>query len=174
MPDQAVRAPASLPRAPGGPGGLVAGPALTRVLPLAPTRARGAWPLDPRPEVVRGFDPPEVTYGAGHRGVDLHARVGQQVRTALAGEVSFAGRLAGRGVVVVSHGATRTTYEPVTASVHRGDHVDTGQSIGTLQWSGSHRLPLACLHWGLRRGDTYLDPLTLVGGGPQPVRLYPW
>ena len=41
-------------------------------------------------------------------------------RSALAGRVSFAGRIAGRGVVVVGHGATRTTYEPVAAEVSVG------------------------------------------------------
>jgi murein DD-endopeptidase MepM/ murein hydrolase activator NlpD len=172
MPDQAVRAPAPV----GGSGGLVTGAALVRTIPLAPAEspAKGVWPLDPAPEVVRGFDPPQTSYAAGHRGVDLRGRVGQRVRAALAGEVTFAGRLAGRGVVVVSHGATRTTYEPVEATVRRGDKVTTGQPIGTLEWSGSHCLPTGCLHWGLRRGDTYLDPLDLVGGGPRPVRLYPW
>ncbi len=176
MPDQVVRAPA--PHRVFGPdaGGLVAGPARARPLAPAPVEpsTTGVWPLDPRPEVVRAFDPPSTAYGRGHRGVDLHGRVGQAVRTSLAGEVTFAGSLAGRGVVVVSHGATRTTYEPVTAGVHRGDHVARGARIGRLEWSGSHCLPATCLHWGLRRGETYLDPLTLVGGGPQPVRLYPW
>jgi hypothetical protein len=28
-----------------------------------------------------------------------------------------------------------------------------------------------CLHWGLLRGATYLNPLTLVGAGP--IRLLP-
>ena len=171
MPDQAVRAPAPVAR---GSGPLVAAPAPVRSIPLAPVPARGVWPLDPQPTVVRAFDPPASAYGVGHRGVDLRGHVGQEVRAALAGEVVVAGRLAGRGVVVVSHGATRTTYEPVTATVHRGDQVGTGEVIGTLQWSGSHCLPWACLHWGLRRGDDYLDPLDLVGGGPQPVRLLPW
>ena len=36
---------------------------------------------------------------------------------ALPGRVSFAGRVAGKPVVVVDHGATRTTYEPVLALV---------------------------------------------------------
>lgn len=174
MPDQALRAPAAL-SAPAS-GGLVAAPAHVRTIPLAPLEAapaEGVWPLDPRPEVVRGFDPPSSTYGAGHCGVDLAGHLGQEVRTSLEGQVSFVGRIAGRGIVVVSHGATRTTYEPVSASVGRGDHVDAGEVIGTLQWSGSHCLPRACLHWGLRAGDTYLDPLTLVGG-PKPVRLLPW
>lgn len=133
--------------------------------------ATGEWPLRPRPEVVEGFDPPSSEYGAGHRGVDLLGSVGQTVRAALAGRVVYAGPLAGRGVVVVEHGATRTTYEPVAASVSVGDVVAAGDRIGTLQLGQSHCLPRACLHWGWIRGETYLDPLLLVGAGP--VRLLP-
>lgn len=131
----------------------------------------GVWPLDPVPEVVAGFDPPTSTWGAGHRGVDLLGAVGQPVRAALAGQVSFAGRLAGRGVVVVRHGDTRTTYEPVTATVDIGTAVAAGSRLGVLELPGSHCFPRACLHWGWLRGDTYLDPLLLVGAGP--VRLLP-
>ena len=126
----------------------------------------GVWPLQPEPDVVRGFDPPDSPFGAGHRGVDLAGALGQVVHTALAGRVTFAARLAGRGVVVVDHGATRTTYEPVVATVRVGEVLARGQPIGTLELAGSHCLPAACLHWGWRRGDTYLDPLLLVGGGP--------
>ncbi|GEP36945.1 hypothetical protein NPS01_06080 [Nocardioides psychrotolerans] len=131
----------------------------------------GVWPLAPDPEVVATFDPPDSAYGAGHRGVDLAARSGQPVRAALAGTVTFAGTLAGRGVVVVGHGPTRTTYEPVTATVALGESVARGGRIGTLQLPGSHCFPRACLHWGWIEGETYLDPLRLVGGGP--VRLLP-
>jgi murein DD-endopeptidase MepM/ murein hydrolase activator NlpD len=151
--------------------------ALLAVLAAAPDGARadtgapGVWPLDPAPTVVRGFDPPDVPWGAGHRGVDLLGRPGQQVRTALAGTVSFAGTLAGRGVVVVSHGTTRTTYEPVAPSVRVGDVLPTGGAIGTLQTGLSHCFPRTCLHWGLLRDATYLDPLSLLGFGP--VRLLP-
>lgn len=132
----------------------------------------GTWPLSPQPEVVSRFAPPASTWGAGHRGVDLAGQPGQVVRAALPGRVTFAGRLAGRGVVVVSHGATRTTYEPVTAQVRRGDEVRAEATLGALELFGSHCFPRACLHWGLLEGDTYLDPLTLVGAGP--VRLLPW
>lgn len=134
----------------------------------------GVWPLRPRPEVVRRFDPPESTWGAGHRGVDLLGRPGQPVHAALPGTVSFAGVLAGRGVVVVDHGATRTTYEPVAAGVKLGARVVAGQRIGTLETVQSHCLPQTCLHWGWidNATDTYLDPLRLVGG-PEPVRLLP-
>jgi len=139
--------------------------------PLANDAAvRGVWPLTPH-VVVRGFSPPSTTYGAGHRGVDLAGTVGEAVRAALAGRVTYAGRLAGIGVVVVDHGATRTTYQPVRASVHAGASVAAGAVIGHLQLAGSHCLPDACLHWGWISGTTYLDPLGIVGGGH--VRLLP-
>ncbi len=162
-----------------GPGRLRAATAAAAVvLLLAPSPARGAgpdpvgvWPLDPRPEVVATFSPPADPWGAGHRGVDLAGRIGEPVRAALPGEVVFAGRIAGKPVVSVSHGDTRTTYEPVVASVAVGARVVAGAVIGALEVAGSHCFPRACLHWGWRRGETYLDPLDLVGGGP--VRLLP-
>jgi murein DD-endopeptidase MepM/ murein hydrolase activator NlpD len=131
------------------------------------------WPLLPQPEVVHRFDPPTVQWGAGHRGVDLGGHVGQPVRAALGGRVSFTGRIAGRGVVVISHGDTRTTYQPVLPTVAAGERVPTGAVVAHLAGAGSHCAPRACLHWGLRRGETYLDPLTLVDA-PRPVRLLPW
>lgn len=146
--------------------------------PLSPAHAAGptdtdpvgVWPLRPDPSVVRRFEPPEHTYGPGHRGVDLLGSPGQPVAAALPGTVSYAGLLAGRGVVVVDHGPTRTTYEPVTATVPVGTVVAAGQQVGTLE--PGHCRPRTCLHWGWREGETYLDPLRLVGAGP--VRLLPW
>ena len=132
----------------------------------------GVWPLRPDPRVVHGFDPPATAWGAGHRGVDLLARPGQVVRAALPGTVVFAATLAGRGVVVVSHGATRTTYEPVEATVEPGTVVAAGERLGTVQAAPSHCAPQTCLHWGWVAGETYLDPLRLVGLGP--VRLLPY
>jgi murein DD-endopeptidase MepM/ murein hydrolase activator NlpD len=138
--------------------------------PVAPVPV-GVWPLQPRPVVARAFDPPDVPFGAGHRGVDLAGFPGQRVGSALGGRVTYAGPLAGRGVVVVDHGATRTTYQPVAATVHVGQLVLPGQTLGTLELFGSHCFPRACLHWGWIRGDTYLDPLLLVGAGT--IRLLP-
>jgi murein DD-endopeptidase MepM/ murein hydrolase activator NlpD len=149
---------------------LVATPA-ARARSTPDPAAGGAWPLQPRPELAAGFDPPETRWGAGHRGVDLVGHVGQQVHTSLGGTVTFAAPLAGRGVVVVDHGGLRTTYEPVRANVSVGQVLAAGAVIGTLQRSDSHCFPRACLHWGLLRGDTYLNPLTLVGAGP--IRLLP-
>lgn len=145
---------------------------ITHVLvSISVSAVAAVWPLAPRPEVVDGFAPPPSEWAAGHRGVDLLGSQGQSVRTAQEGTITFAGLLAGRGVVVVSHGETRTTYQPVTATVNVGDVVLAGQNIGALQTFGSHCWPRACLHWGLLEGDIYLNPLTLVGAGP--VRLLP-
>jgi murein DD-endopeptidase MepM/ murein hydrolase activator NlpD len=129
------------------------------------------WPVG-SPQVVRRFDPPAQPWLAGHRGVDLAAPPGTPVRAAGAGTVVFAGVIAGRGVVSVAHpGGLRTTYEPVASSMHPGDTVTGGQALGTLQ-GGHPGCPVAaCLHWGLRRGADYLDPLALLGRGP--VRLLP-
>lgn len=149
---------------------------LIALLAPAPARAAetdpvGVWPLVPEPAVVHGFDPPDDPWGAGHRGVDLRGSAGQPVRAALPGRVSWAGTLAGRGVVVVDHGDTRTTYEPVDPGLEVGATVAAGDRIGRLALAGSHCFPTACLHWGWLEGDTYLDPLRLVSAGP--VRLLP-
>ncbi|HMY08320.1 MAG: peptidoglycan DD-metalloendopeptidase family protein [Nocardioidaceae bacterium] len=133
---------------------------------------KGAWPLSPRPRVVRGFAPPSVRWKAGHRGVDLSGRAGRAVLNAKAGTVTFAGKIAGKGVVVVDIGSgLRVTYEPVAASVKVGQKVKTGQPLGSLLLGQSHCFPGACLHWGLIRGERYLNPLQLVGY--LPVRLLP-
>lgn len=143
---------------------------------VEPAPSSGHWPWEPPPVVVQGFDPPDTPWGAGHRGVDLLGSPGQPVHASLAGTVRFAGMLAGRPVVVVDHGAVRTTYEPVepAAGVAVGARVGAGTLLGRLVTAGSHCPPRACLHWGLIRNadDVYLDPLSLVGGGP--VRLLPW
>ena len=143
---------------------LLALPLLLLGLP-APAHASPWVPPLPAPlEVTRGFDPPETRYGPGHRGVDLAAPVGTVVQAAGAGRVSFAGVLAGRGVVAVVHGDLRTTYEPVAAGVSVGDRVAAGEPIGLLE--RGHSPCRACLHWGLRRGEAYLDPLSLLRRGP--------
>ena len=99
---------------------------------------RWAWPLVPRPAVVRVFTPPATTYGVGHRGIDLAAHPGEQVRAVAAGTVSHVGVLAGRGTVTVLHSSgLRSTYEPVAGSVTRGQVVAKGEIIGTLTRPGA-------------------------------------
>ncbi|MBK1786749.1 M23 family metallopeptidase [Prauserella cavernicola] len=137
------------------------------------TEPRFGWPLSPAPSVARPFDPPEQPYGPGHRGVDLAAAPGQDVLAAGAGYVVFAGRLAGRGVVSVEHdGGLRTTYEPLEPVVSAGDQVSQGQVVGTVVEGHADCPGAACLHWGVRRGEDYLNPLRLVAS--TTLRLKPW
>lgn len=130
------------------------------------------WPLPGEPPVVRRFDPPPQPWLPGHRGVDLAADAGVPVLAAGDGVVTFAGAVAGRPVLTVTHVAgLRTTYEPVHSDVEVGTPVLAGVPIGRLRAGHPGCLAPACLHWGLRRGDTYLDPLALLGRGS--VRLLP-
>lgn len=154
---------------------MVASGILVVGLLLGPAAAPPRWvPPVPGPlRVLRTFDPPAVRWAAGHRGVDLAAAPGAAILAAGAGRISYAGLLAGRGVVVVVHGELRTTYEPVIATVRVDQHVLAGEPIGFL--SVGHdlaRTSAGVLHWGLLRGRTYLDPLARLEL-PQPVRLLP-
>jgi murein DD-endopeptidase MepM/ murein hydrolase activator NlpD len=131
------------------------------------------WPLAGTPVVSRPFQRPPHPWSAGHRGVDLAAPPDATVLAAGAGVVSFAGYVAGVGVVAVLHaGGLRTTYEPVAPTVAAGAAVSAGDPLGRLlPGHGDCGPGRWCLHWGLLRGGVYLDPLTLVRRGP--VRLLP-
>lgn len=130
-------------------------------------------PLPAPVRVLRPFTPPASRYGPGHLGVDLQATQGATVRTAAPGVVTFAGPVAGRGLVVVLHAdGLRTEYEPLQPAVGRGDHLGAASVLGIVR--GRHPgCSGGCLHWGARRGDHYLDPLRLLAP-LGPVRLLPW
>ena len=130
--------------------------------------APAGWPLRGFPAVQQGFDPPTVVWGYGHRGLDLVAKPGEAVVAAASGRVAFVGSIAGKPVISIDHGGVRTTYEPVISTLQSGDHVALGQVIGVLGEGGHCR---GCLHWGLREGKKYLDPLLLIGGAGGQLRL---
>ncbi|GAB3673849.1 M23 family metallopeptidase [Angustibacter aerolatus] len=146
-------------------------------LPLAPVgRARTApasgwrWPLEP-PTVLAPFHPPPTPWGAGHRGVDLAATVGQVVRSPAAGVVAFSGVVAGRGVLVVRTAAgLQAGLEPLSERLPTGTPVRAGERVGVVAAGPGHCLPATCVHWGVRRAGVYIDPLQLVRAGP-PVLL---
>jgi murein DD-endopeptidase MepM/ murein hydrolase activator NlpD len=129
------------------------------------------WPLSGVPTVISPFAPGPYRWSAGHRGVDVAGTAGETVTAAGPGVVSFAGRVAGRGVVSVQHpGGLRTTYEPVEPRVRAGAALGLGTAIGVLEAAGSHCMRV-CLHWGLLRGERYLDPLSLMRSSRPPVLL---
>lgn len=129
---------------------------------LGPT-PHGGWPLAPEPVVVQPFEPPLVRWGAGHRGADLAAVPGQQVHAPIDGVLAFTGTVAGVPAVSLDHpDGTRTTYQPAVTALARGTAVSAGAAFAVVVPGTSHCAPRTCLHWGLRRGKEYLDPLSLV------------
>jgi murein DD-endopeptidase MepM/ murein hydrolase activator NlpD len=105
-----------------------------------------------------------VRWGSGHRGVDLGATVGQEVLAPTDGVVTFRGVVVDRGVLVIeTAGGLRTTFEPVDSSLPVGTAVAQGEAVATVAATAGHCAPVTCLHWGVLREETYLDPLALVG-----------
>jgi murein DD-endopeptidase MepM/ murein hydrolase activator NlpD len=151
---------------------LVAPPTATADPGVPAPAALWALPLAGRPTVTRAFEAPPHPYGSGHRGADLAAVPGAPVLAAGDGTVAFAGMVAGRPIVSIAHAnGLRTTYEPVEPSVGAGQAVARGSPIGTLMAGHAGCPAAACLHWGLRRGETYLDPLLLLR--PPRIALLP-
>ena len=157
---------------------------LAAAAPVAAGDGSWTWPVEGPaggpPHVQAEFDAPDSTYGPGHRGVDLATLVGAPVRAVAGGVVTFAGDVAGVGVVTIDHGAERSTYQPVSAAVSAGDHVEAGDVIGNVVLGPFH-CTSPCLHLGRvgQADDTYIDPLDRLAGhsrvrlidpdGPPPV-----
>lgn len=146
------------------------------------SRPRMRSPLPGPVSVATPFDPPELRWLPGHRGVDLAGVALASVRAPADGTVLFAGAVGGRPVVSIDHGGgLRTTYEPVRATVRAGEIVAGGVEVGRLL-AGHPGCPVeACLHWGARVAsggpagddDEYVDPLALLADSERPIRLKP-
>lgn len=116
--------------------------------------------------VVDGFRPPPTRYAPGNRGLEYRTAPGEPVIAAADGTVVFAGQVGGTLHVTLLHDdGLRTSYSWLaTVGVGRGQRVRQGQVIGT---SGDR------LHFGVRAGDSYVDPAALLAAGPGRVRLVP-
>jgi murein DD-endopeptidase MepM/ murein hydrolase activator NlpD len=128
------------------------------------------WPAALPVTVVGEFVAPPTRYSPGHRGTDLLAHPGDIVFAAHDGVVVFAGTVGDRPLIAIDHaGDYRSSTEPVVASVAAGDTVARGQPIGTMA-AGGH-CGGACLHFGVRLHDEYINPRALIGGIPHAVLL---
>jgi murein DD-endopeptidase MepM/ murein hydrolase activator NlpD len=125
------------------------------------------WPLSGLPIIARPFDAPAQPWLAGHRGVDLQSEAGQAVLAPAAGTVRFNGWVVDRHLIVIEHGELASTLEPVTSELAVGQNVSAGQAVGVLADEAAHCAD--CLHWGVRRGEVYLDPTLLVCPLPRAV-----
>lgn len=143
----------------------VAGPAPPAPIGTAVTAgvaaASAAGPYAPPVDatVTDPFRPPATPYGPGNRGLEYATAPGTPARAIGAGTVTFAGRVAGRGVVTVQHpdGLRSSLTGLAEVRVAAGDRVGRGDVLGTTA---------AMLHLGVRRGDEYIDPAALFAHGP--------
>ena len=154
---------------------LGAAPAAPRPVEAPVSHAAWSWPLAPRPAVVHPFDPPERPWLSGHRGVDLAASAGATVRAPAPGTVVFVGWVVDRPVVTIDHGGgVRSSFEPLSSPLAVGVEVEKEATLGTVgPAEAGHCAPAACLHWGVRRGDEYVDPLQFIEDR-RPSVLLPW
>lgn len=123
--------------------------------------------------VQQGFAP--TGRYSGHWGVDIAVAAGTPVRAAGSGVVSFTGTVAGNLTLTVDHGGgLRTSYSYLSkVTARRGDHVTESTVVG--QSGAGHGR--AALHFSVRVGSRYVDPLRMVGCRPadlsSALRLVP-
>jgi murein DD-endopeptidase MepM/ murein hydrolase activator NlpD len=148
---------------------LVLGAVVTNLVvcasPLPAAAAGTSTPEWTRPvggAVVQPFGAPASPYAPGHRGVDFAAAPGTPVRAAGDGVVTFAGAVADTLHVVVAHGSSlRTSYSFLARiDVRVGQHVARGFIVGLAGGAGPGH-PVGELHFGLRIGERYVDPMVL-------------
>lgn len=113
-------------------------------------------------KIVDHFRPPPTPYSAGNRGIDYEVANGTAVKASEVGTVTFADQVGGDLFIVVTHpDGIRTTYGYLDSiKVKVGEKVATGQMVGFSKQS---------VHFGARRGDSYIDPETLFKPGAHLV-----
>lgn len=156
------------PVAEAGTGGAAPGVSLS-------PRSRWLWPVAPGPEPLRYFAPPPERWLAGHRGVDLAAVTGVEVRSPAPGRIAFAGWVVDRPVLTIDHGGgVVSSFEPVSTHLKQGETVAAGDVVGVIgtraDGAAPHCAP-SCLHWGVRRDGRYVDPLDFLSDRRPSVLL---
>jgi Peptidase family M23/Bacterial Ig-like domain len=125
-----------------------------------PTAASTAWRWPLIGPITQRFGETKTKYGF-HQGIDIDGQIGDRVRAARGGRVVLAGTSDACGglQVHIDHGnGFESWYRHLSRiDVKRGDMVATGTVIGRVGNTGcslgSH------LHFGIRRGTTFVDPL---------------
>jgi murein DD-endopeptidase MepM/ murein hydrolase activator NlpD len=129
--------------------------------PFDPAYHTYSWPLIGR--IINGYRASGSPYGPGHRGIDIAAPVGTDVKASAPGVVAFAGSVAGALWVSIDHpDGVRTSYGYLSSiAVAKGDLVARGQVIAAsgLGHPGSQ---IPHLHFGARFGGAYIDPMLLL------------
>lgn len=135
-----------------------------------PSPAPWVWPTGTR-VVSRPWEAPADDYAAGHRGLDVPAAIGTAAAAVDDGTVTFAGSVAGRGVVTIDHGGgLHSTLDSVTPIVAAGDTVAQGDPVGRVA-VGHCPASAPCVHIGARIEDRYVDPTPYLPAAEWPVLL---
>ncbi len=156
---------------------LVLAAAVLLGLVLSPRASAWTWPVDGT--VLRPFVAEDDPYAGGqHRGIDIAAPAGADVRSAATGVVAFVGQLPHEGLCLTirtADGYSVTLVHLGSIGVRTGTAIEEGEVVGTIGPSGDAEWPEPYVHLGIRlTADPhgYLDPLSLLparpAGQPQP------
>jgi len=133
----------------------------------------GSWLVYPCrfDRISSQFDPrrmhPVLHRVQPHNGTDFAAQTGTPVWAAAAGTITWAGPKGPNGnLVSIQHDGGYTTHyahlSRITPGIVRGAHVTQRQSIGQVGTTGRSTGPH--LHFGLKRGSAFLDPMAVLNG----------
>lgn len=138
---------------------------------VPPADASTCWVPPVSAPVVDPFRPPACRWCPGNRGLEYGTGPGAPVRAVASGIVTFSGRVAGTGYVVVRHAdGIRATYGGLTGPFRpQGSFVPAGAMVGLTEGT---------LHFGLRQDHAeadpaYLDPTPFIGRVVLRARLLP-
>ncbi|MDR3686388.1 MAG: M23 family metallopeptidase, partial [Coriobacteriia bacterium] len=137
-----------------------------------PLLAHAGYPLARQGGVALGFGArytsADATASTTHHGTDITAEAGARVLAPFAGMVTFSGRVPGVGgatvrAVTISTSSGTVTLLPLESSaVAKGDSLAEGDVVGTLASNGDGSSAGTHLHVGIKRGDLYVDPMSLL------------
>ena len=151
---------------------------LLAALVLSPGAAAWAWPVDG--PVLRPFVSEGDPYAGGqHRGIDIGAPTGSDVRSAARGVVAFAGRLPRQGLcltVRTEDGWSVTLVHLGSIGLPVGTQVSEGDVVGTIGPSGEPEGTEPYVYLGIRLTadpNGYVDPLTLLPPRQAPEQVPP-
>jgi murein DD-endopeptidase MepM/ murein hydrolase activator NlpD len=138
----------------------------------------GGWRMPvPMARIASRFNPnrmhPVLHVIMPHNGVDFAAPVGTPIYASAAGVVKSAGDSGPCGnMVQIDHpGGLTSAYchmSRFAAGLHAGQHVEARQLVGYVGQTGRATGPH--LHFAIKRGESYIDPLALKLDG---VRIVP-
>jgi murein DD-endopeptidase MepM/ murein hydrolase activator NlpD len=142
--------------------------------PPSPPLFTSRFTLPRRDRVTAHFGEQRTLNGvkpSQHYGMDLAGKVGAAVLAANAGEVVLVRDCwaSGRSVILSHGGGIFTTYFHLSRTlVEPGQRVGRGQRIGLVGRTG--RVSGPHLHWGVRVGDLYVDPASVLKLPLDPLR----